>query len=252
MPRANPAANSSNRAVSPVIGVILMVAITVILAAVIGAFVLEIGDQQETAPNTSFDSGEQVVFENDGTIPVNISQVEISHAGGDVLDVSQVRISVAGSGGAWGFADSKLPSKAGRAGAPQPDVRATLGSNEPSEFSSGQTWNVVAVSEREPAEYVKNADYTLRSGPMQDSDPVFGDVTGNVPRYWLDGPLKMDDSGNNIWPSPSLQESGGGRDGRSLPLLEQGDTVRVVWEASSGGKTQTLFQYTVQSGSPDF
>ncbi|MDX1747991.1 MAG: type IV pilin N-terminal domain-containing protein, partial [Halobacteriales archaeon] len=31
-------------AVSPVIGVILMVAITVILAAVIGAFVLGIGD----------------------------------------------------------------------------------------------------------------------------------------------------------------------------------------------------------------
>jgi len=41
-------------AVSPVIGVILMVAITVILAAVIASFVLGLGDQQETAPNTSF------------------------------------------------------------------------------------------------------------------------------------------------------------------------------------------------------
>jgi flagellin-like protein len=35
----------SDRAVSPVIGVILMVAITVILAAVIGTFVLNLGDQ---------------------------------------------------------------------------------------------------------------------------------------------------------------------------------------------------------------
>ncbi|PHQ43292.1 hypothetical protein Z052_04900 [Halorubrum sp. C191] len=35
----------SERAVSPVIGVILMVAITVILAAVIGTFVLGLGDQ---------------------------------------------------------------------------------------------------------------------------------------------------------------------------------------------------------------
>ena len=35
----------SDRAVSPVIGVILMVAITVILAAVIGTFVLGLGDQ---------------------------------------------------------------------------------------------------------------------------------------------------------------------------------------------------------------
>ena len=34
----------SDRAVSPVIGVILMVAITVILAAVIGTFVLGLGD----------------------------------------------------------------------------------------------------------------------------------------------------------------------------------------------------------------
>ena len=42
-------------AVSPVIGVILMVAITVILAAVIGAFVLNIGGSQETAPTTTID-----------------------------------------------------------------------------------------------------------------------------------------------------------------------------------------------------
>ncbi|MEF8869094.1 MAG: type IV pilin N-terminal domain-containing protein, partial [Haloarculaceae archaeon] len=42
-------------AVSPVIGVILMVAITVILAAVIGTFVLGLGDQvQSTAPQASF------------------------------------------------------------------------------------------------------------------------------------------------------------------------------------------------------
>lgn len=36
--------DGEQRAVSPVIGVILMVAITVILAAVIAAFVLDLGD----------------------------------------------------------------------------------------------------------------------------------------------------------------------------------------------------------------
>ncbi|ELZ96762.1 flagellin-like protein [Haloferax mucosum ATCC BAA-1512] len=41
-------------AVSPVIGVILMVAITVILAAVIGTFVLGLGQQTATAPQASF------------------------------------------------------------------------------------------------------------------------------------------------------------------------------------------------------
>jgi flagellin-like protein len=241
-----------NRAVSPVIGVILMVAITVILAAVIGAFVLEIGDQQETAPNTSFDSEERVVFSDAGSDNVNVSQVQISHAGGDVLDVTQTRISVGGSGGAWGFADETDPGNAGRLGAPQPDVRTSLGTNEQVAFSSGQTWNVVASSEREPSEYVKNTNYYLRTLPFEGSGTCCGGITVGVGRFWLDGDLQTDDSGNDIWPSPSLKESGASRDGRALPILEQGDTVRVVWEASSGGKTQTLFQYTAQSGSPDF
>lgn len=41
--------NDEERAVSPVIGVILMVAITVILAAVIAAFVLDLGDTSSSA-----------------------------------------------------------------------------------------------------------------------------------------------------------------------------------------------------------
>lgn len=55
---------STDRAVSPVIGVILMVAITVILAAVIGAFVLNLGDDvgNEATAAVSFDetTGEKV------------------------------------------------------------------------------------------------------------------------------------------------------------------------------------------------
>jgi len=41
--------NEEERAVSPVIGVILMVAITVILAAVIAAFVLDMGSNQSAS-----------------------------------------------------------------------------------------------------------------------------------------------------------------------------------------------------------
>ena len=81
-------------AVSPVIGVILMVAITVILAAVIGAFVLNIGGSQEVAPSVS------VQFENtsDG--------VEISHGGGDPVTASQVTVIAAGN--TVGTIDSQL------------------------------------------------------------------------------------------------------------------------------------------------
>jgi hypothetical protein len=34
--------------------------------------------------------------------------------------------------------------------------------------------------------------------------------------------------------------------GYTLPNLQSGDSVRAVWTASSGGKTQTLFKYDVQ------
>ena len=68
---------SNNRGVSPVIGVILMVAITVILAAVIGTFVLGLGqDVSQTAPQAS------ITFENDTTEAGNIT---IVHEGGDTI-----------------------------------------------------------------------------------------------------------------------------------------------------------------------
>ncbi|WP_439027190.1 type IV pilin [Haloarchaeobius sp. DT45] len=70
-------------AVSPVIGVILMVAITVILAAVIGAFVLNIGGSQEKAPQASFD------WQNDS------SGVDIVHDGGD--DIENDTLSLSGA-----------------------------------------------------------------------------------------------------------------------------------------------------------
>jgi len=76
-------AESPERAVSPVIGVILMVAITVILAAVIAAFVLDIGpDGDAAAPNA------QLEFEED--IDAEESTLTMSHTGGESLDLEGV------------------------------------------------------------------------------------------------------------------------------------------------------------------
>ena len=69
-------------AVSPVIGVILMVAITVILAAVIASFVLGLGDQNNPAPTTNFN------FDYDSTVP----DLTVTHGDGDELDGTQVLI----------------------------------------------------------------------------------------------------------------------------------------------------------------
>ncbi len=66
--------SGEDRAVSPVIGVILMVAITVILAAVIGTFVLGLGDD---------------IGGDDAQASLNFNQddetVTVTHQGGDNL-----------------------------------------------------------------------------------------------------------------------------------------------------------------------
>ncbi|QLH77565.1 type IV pilin N-terminal domain-containing protein [Halosimplex rubrum] len=81
-------------AVSPVIGVILMVAITVILAAVIASFVLGLGNQaQQGAPTATIGFDYEQVDENPTT---NWGVLSISHDGGD--SVSDQELYVRGSG----------------------------------------------------------------------------------------------------------------------------------------------------------
>jgi flagellin-like protein len=79
-------------AVSPVIGVILMVAITVILAAVIGTFVLGLGSNvQDSAPQANFQ------FEYGGDFDVasgtgGAGYVTITHTGGEDVDVDTLSV----------------------------------------------------------------------------------------------------------------------------------------------------------------
>lgn len=73
-------------AVSPVIGVILMVAITVILAAVIGAFVLNIGGSQDTAPQATINfenrsDGIKMTMQSGGTLDGDNIEVQVAHVG---------------------------------------------------------------------------------------------------------------------------------------------------------------------------
>jgi flagellin-like protein len=83
---------TDDRAVSPVIGVILMVAITVILAAVIGTFALGLGTTQDTAPQSTWEktytSGPP-------------DTLTLTHASGDPMEATRrsVVVSDAGSSG---------------------------------------------------------------------------------------------------------------------------------------------------------
>ena len=79
--------SEDDRAVSPVIGVVLMIAVVVILAAVVGAFATGVFDDQSAAPQASFSVNDgDVVFE-----------------GGDNIDPTN--IDVRASDGGTGFSD---------------------------------------------------------------------------------------------------------------------------------------------------
>jgi flagellin-like protein len=85
---------TDDSAVSPVIGVILMVAITVILAAVIGTFVLNLGQGiNQSAPQASFG------FDYDG------DNVTVTHQTGDSIEADQLNTTGVtwdtGSSGSW-------------------------------------------------------------------------------------------------------------------------------------------------------
>jgi flagellin-like protein len=231
--------SGKNRAVSPVIGVILMVAITVILAAVIGAFVLEIGDQQETAPNTSFESNERVVFAaNDDSPPdtQNISIVSIKHNGGDVLDYSAAHVTVNSYEMVFDMTDNNPGDNELDTVAPAPDLTRTAGSNDPVSLKSGQSWDV------------------FTGGPVQGKEKYRMERkhVGDYDRF----EVSINDGANwnriNAYPDQGHgSDSSSNRDEYApLPLLK-GDKIVVRWESSSGGKTQKLFEYTVQRGSED-
>ena len=81
---------SDDRAVSPVIGVILMVAITVILAAVIGSFVLGLGDQLDNqGPQVSIgaQTGEQTSDQGETLIRIN-------HQNGESLELANLNFAL--------------------------------------------------------------------------------------------------------------------------------------------------------------
>lgn len=83
--------NDTERAVSPVIGVVLMVGITVLLAATAAVFIMGLGSQEpSTAPVASF----QFEYTEDTT---NGDLLVVRHYSGETLDANQIFISFSGA-----------------------------------------------------------------------------------------------------------------------------------------------------------
>ncbi|MEE6211041.1 type IV pilin N-terminal domain-containing protein [Salarchaeum sp. III] len=132
-----------DRAVSPVIGVILMVAITVILAAVIGAFVLNLGqDIQNTAPTASIgatDAGQQLNDTDTQTV------LYINHQQGDSIKQSNLRITVSNQSGAQ-IADITWNTSSERWDPGSGDLNISSGALSDSSFDAGDQLTLKEVT----------------------------------------------------------------------------------------------------------
>jgi flagellin-like protein len=147
-------------AVSPVIGVILMVAITVILAAVIASFVLGLGSQTQTTPQASL----AIDYSESGT-PIGGSSnydgnLTVTHDSGDSVLNSELYVR----------GENFCDSNAGTGTAPANDTwagyddsSATCGSSspDPSSTTSGETEGESAVVAGDRLRTGANDDYDV-------------------------------------------------------------------------------------------
>lgn len=189
--------DADERAVSPVIGVILMVAITVILAAVIGTFVLGLGDQvQETSPNAQFGE-EQGTFSTTATggggvfsADTDYTTLDISHESGNQLNSETLSVTVNGDQAYAPGSTVDLTTVDASDGADAVQAAGTAWSNTDNEISAGQDVTIVGSS----------------ATPSS-----------------TDGFFDLDNA------------------------LTDGDTVRIVWESSGGGQSDTLYTYEIDA-----
>lgn len=131
-------------AVSPVIGVILMVAITVILAAVIAAFVFGLGGQQVAAPTASV-----VAANNPDTTTFDL---KIQHKGGDMLKGGDWKISIVKVGSSPVYVTS-LPGN---------DLGVGAQISTQNQTDTGAIWSSAALTT--PGLFVTN--YTVAYGTL--------------------------------------------------------------------------------------
>jgi FlaG/FlaF family flagellin (archaellin) len=110
-----------------------MVAITVILAAVIGAFVLDLGGSQEKTPQVSFnvDQSDTSGFEDGAGDTATLTTATITHETGDTLSEDRISIQV----------DGNQAFDIEQTGSTSDDTASTL-ADSGGEISAGETMTV--------------------------------------------------------------------------------------------------------------
>jgi FlaG/FlaF family flagellin (archaellin) len=170
--------SKENRAVSPVLGVVLVAAIAVVLATTVGAFALGVTDQlAEPAPEVTFEATTETATFHDGGRLHTATTVLITHRNGRGIDPDDLRVTVNGRP-AWdavGFEKTNGETVSPLAGV--------------ANVSSGTTFRVVLWENGDGGYPVGDGDLEIyRSGGC---GVVFSDVTASnncaLARDELDG-----------------------------------------------------------------
>jgi len=207
--------------VSPVIGVILMVAVTVIIAAVIGSSALGLSDQVSDSPpqaSLSFEQENMTYVDNDGTNPewVVARTVTITHDGGENIDADNVEVTV----------DN------------EPAADISVETLERDQLNSDGSWGS-----------------DTKYGGEHSGDHPGNEITGTVERVFSgtvtagttghvlvgvasDDPKQFGDSIGQINPYNGFPNSG------AMPRMSGGETIRVIW--TNGDQSTTLGEYEVK------
>jgi len=197
---------NQSRAVSPVIGVILMVAVTVIIAAVIGSAALGMGDEiSETPPQASLSVDQEYThIEATGWNYANYTVVTITHDGGNNFDYSDVRVEINGEQ-AWGFFNDTS------AGCAPCHASQSVWSGD----GTATAGDEITILTTDSPSMVEGHHYKVDPGGDRedpDSSKLYLDHTGEEKEISLD----------------------------------QGDVIRVLWESPSGDRSTELAKYEVK------
>lgn len=215
--------------VSPVIGVILMVAVTVIVAAVIGSSALGVADEvSETPPKAQFEmemieEAEIARATRSGETRVYGNGVMLSHGGGEDVNVENIEVTVNGkpvySYGTYDGGDHSQVTY------PFQEVSGDDIRRYSEEISAGDETTLVWYGS-----YVEENGYTI--DPQTDTKGDGG--TLDYATWYDDDDEDLFWDGNQIGYPPLDGYNGD---------FEGGDTIRVVWQSDSS--SQVLFEEEV-------
>jgi flagellin-like protein len=218
--------HQEERAVSPVVGVAILVGITVILASVVGAFVFGLVDIGESSPDASFTFSEDRSTFSTGanaesieeTEDQNVTTVRVVHNSGQAIQKNQLFAAVSGNKSDPQSNDSVY----------QIDYQGD---------DSADDWHLVLNDTNTEQEVVKPGDsFTIG---------FYG-----IRRPAIAGTQIVDYFVNDAGSSPPIDDIGIGTNDATAPgdigkKLGECDMVEIVWRSASGAQGQVLQSYQV-------